>query len=439
MAEQMTMIQTLQTQMEELRQKGIEEHRQHEESRRRQEEEITLLREQNAQLQRQVDNPEREGQSHTVDRTASRIPTPADTNPASTPHLAGPSINRLKAIVSTPHLAMKFPSANNDIATIHVDQKIARECYVASLKSEPTRRLYTTNPDDRLPQKRGRSPTRHSGRRMSRRQMIALVDLDPRMDDPRMEAGEDLHPFPFRDDRHATYIGTSLKPDDRTTVSTTLVKNANLFAWTTADMPGVEPQVITHRLSLYKEARPIAQKKRLLGEERRQAARDEADKLLQAGFIRKAHYTTWLANVVMVKKANGKWRMCVDYTDLNKACPKDSYPLPTIDRLVDGAAGHHILSFLDAYSDYNQIQMHPADRKKTAFMTDSNNFYYEVMPFGLKNVGATYQKLMDYVFHDMIGRNVEVYVDDIVVKSDSCKQHIADLKEVFQALRQHQM
>ena len=345
--------------------------------------------------------------------------------------LGRPSINRLKAIVSTPHLAMKFPSANNDIATIHVDQKTARECYVASLKSEPTRRLYTTNPDDRMPQKRGRSPTRYSGRRMSNRQMIALVDLDPRMDDPRMEAGEDLQAFPLRDDRHITHVGTSLKPDDRMAIGTTLVKNADLFAWTAADMPGVDPQVITHRLSLYKEARPIAQKKRHLGEERRQAARDETNKLLQAGFIRKARYTTWLANVVMVKKANGKWRMCVDYTDLNKACPKDSYPLPTIDRLVDGAAGHHILSFLDAYSGYNQIQMHPADRKKTAFMTDSGNFYYEVMPFGLKNAGATYQRLMDHVFHDMIGRNVEVYVDDIVVKSDSCKQHIADLKEVF--------
>jgi len=274
---------------------------------------------------------------------------------------------------------------------------------------------------------------------MSRRQMIALVDLDPRMDDPRMEAGEDLHPFPLHDDCHVTHIGTSLKLDNRMAIGTTLAKNADLFAWTATDMPGVDPKVITHRLQLYKEARLIAQKKRNLGDERRQATRAEADKLLQAGFIRKAHYTTWLANVVMVKKANGKWRMCVDYTDLNKACPKDSYPLLTIDRLVDGAVGHHVLSFLDAYSGYNQIQMHLADRKKTAFMTDSDNFYYEVMPFGLKNARATYQRLMDHVFHDMIGRNVEVYVDDIVVKSDSCKQHVADLKEVFQALCQHQM
>ena len=192
-------------------------------------------------------------------------------------------------------------------------------------------------------------------------------------------------------------------------------------------------------MSVYKEARPIAQKKRKLGEERCKVAREETDKLVQAGFIQKAHYTTWLANVVMVKKSNGKWRMCVDYTGLNKACPKDSYSLPTIDRFVDGAAGHQILSFFNAYSSYNQIQMHPQDREKTTFRTDSNNFYYEVMSFGLKNIGTTYQRLMDYIFHDMIGRNIEVNVNDIVVKSDSCEQHVSDLKEVSQALRKYQM
>jgi len=131
--------------------------------------------------------------------------------------------------------------------------------------------------------------------------------------------------------------------------------------------------------------------------------------------------------------------MCVNYTNLNKACPKDSYPLPTIDRLADGAARHNILSFLDAFSRYNQIQMHLRAKEKTTFRTDSDNFCYEVMQSGLKNVGATYQRLMDHVFQDMIGRNVEVFVDDIVVKSDSCEQHIKDLQEVFQALRSHRM
>jgi len=137
-----------------------------------------------------------------------------------------------------------------------------------------------------------------------------------------------------------------------------------------------------------------------------------------ANFIKEAKYTTWLANIVVVKKPNGKWRMCTDYTDINKACTKDAYPLPSINRLVDGAAGHKMLSFLDAYSGYNQIRMHLRDKEKTAFMTEEANYYYKVMPFGLKNAEATYQRLMDKVFHGLIGRNVEVYVDDIIIKYD---------------------
>jgi len=123
--------------------------------------------------------------------------------------------------------------------------------------------------------------------------------------------------------------------------------------------------------------------------------------------------------------------MYVDYKELNKACPKDSYPLPNIDRIVDRAAGHKVLSFLDSYST---ISMHPKDKEKIAFTTDGANYFYEVMSFGLKNARATYQRLMDKIFKGMIGKSVEVYVDDIVVKSDSCDQHIKDLQEVFDAL-----
>jgi len=137
---------------------------------------------------------------------------------------------------------------------------------------------------------------------------------------------------------------------------------------------------------------------------------------------------------VLVKKSNDKWRMCTDYTDLNKTCPKDFYPLPTINRLVDGVAGHKYMSFLDAFSGYNQISMHPSDITKTAFMTDDANYMYEVMPFGLKDARATYQRLMDKTFKGLIGRNVEIYVDDMIIKSSSCDQHIEDLCQVFQAL-----
>jgi len=186
---------------------------------------------------------------------------------------------------------------------------------------------------------------------------------------------------------HSINLGTGLNSDERATITPILINSTNLFAWSAADLPGVDPQVASHKLSIYKEARYVSQKKRKLGEERRQAAKVEADKLLSVGFIEEAQYTTWLSNIVLVKKANGKWRMCVDYTDLNKACPRDAYPLPNIDRLVDGVAGNKVLSFLDAYSGYNQIPMATADMHKTAFITDDAKYFYRVMPFGLKNRG----------------------------------------------------
>ncbi|XP_020202767.1 uncharacterized protein LOC109788450 [Cajanus cajan] len=141
----------------------------------------------------------------------------------------------------------------------------------------------------------------------------------------------------------------------------------------------------------------------------------------------------------MVKKASEKWRMCTDYTDLNKACPKDAYPLPQIDALVDGAAGHQRLSFLDAYSGYNQIPMYPPDEDKTGFITDSANYCYRVMPFGLRNAGATYQRLMDKIFRRQIGTCMEVYVDDMVIKSTSPDDHLRDLTTIFDEVRRHRM
>ncbi|RDY06851.1 hypothetical protein CR513_09098, partial [Mucuna pruriens] len=159
---------------------------------------------------------------------------------------------------------------------------------------------------------------------------------------------------------------------------------------TKIDMPGIDPNFMNHRLSIAHDARPVMQKKRKQGEEKRRAIKEETNKLLAAGFIREVRYPEWLANMVMVKKANGKWRMCTNYMDLNKICPKDPYPLPNIDRLVDSVSGFEFLSFMDAYSGYNQIKMHPDDEEKTAFITDGRAFCYKVMPFGLKNAGATY-------------------------------------------------
>ena len=115
--------------------------------------------------------------------------------------------------------------------------------------------------------------------------------------------------------------------------------------------------------------------------ERDQAIAEEVRKLQEVSFIREVYYFDWLTNVVMVKKASGKWRMCVDFTDLNKACPKDSYPLPRVDILVDSTARHQLLSFMDAFSSYNQIQMHEDNQEKTSFVTSQGLFYYRVIPF----------------------------------------------------------
>ena len=112
--------------------------------------------------------------------------------------------------------------------------------------------------------------------------------------------------------------------------------------------------------------------------------------MLEADFIQEVYYPYWLANVIMVKKANGKWRMCVDFMDLNKACPKDSYPLPWIDTLVDSTTRHQFLSFMDTFSGYNQIKMEEANQEKTSFVTSQGLFYYKVIPFKLKNVRVMY-------------------------------------------------
>ena len=138
----------------------------------------------------------------------------------------------------------------------------------------------------------------------------------------------------------------------------------------------------------------------------------------------------------MVPKKDGRIRICVDYRDLNAASPKDDFPLPHIDVLVDQAAMHAVYSFMDGYSGYNQILMDPEDKSKTAFTTPWGTFCYRVMPFGLKNAGATYQRAMVIIFHDMIHNEVEVYVDDLVVKSKEDEDHINVLRKVFERLKQ---
>ena len=150
-------------------------------------------------------------------------------------------------------------------------------------------------------------------------------------------------------------------------------------------------------------------------------------------------YPQWLANTVVVKKKTGKWRVCVDFTDLNKACPKDPFPMPRIDQLVDATVGHPQMSFLDAFQGYHQIPLALDDQEKTVFITPIGNYHYKVMPSALKNARSTYQRMMTKMFEPQLGKNVEVYIDDMVVKSKLVSEHVMDLTSIFEILREHKL
>jgi hypothetical protein len=169
--------------------------------------------------------------------------------------------------------------------------------------------------------------------------------------------------------------------------------------------------------------------------ERQEFIAEEIKKLEAAGLVRGVLHPTWLANPVVVRKANGKWRICIDFTDVNKACPKDPFPLPRIDQIVDSTARCDLLSFLDAYSGYHQIFMAEEDEEKTAFITPCGTYCFVRMPFSLKNVGSTFARVVHDAFEPQIHRNVEAYMDDIVVKSKDKATLIQDLDETFANLR----
>ncbi|GKB47522.1 reverse transcriptase domain-containing protein [Tanacetum coccineum] len=202
---------------------------------------------------------------------------------------------------------------------------------------------------------------------------------------------------------------------------------------------GRNRHISEHRLNVRERCSPVRQKKRGQAADRVQAIQEEVGKLVEAGIIKEVHYHDWLSNPVMVKKHDDSWRMCVDFKDLNKACPKDGYPLPEINWKVESLCGFPFKCFLDAYKGYHQIQMAEEDKEKTAFITSQGIFCYIKMPFGLRNAGATYQRLVDKAFHKQIGRNLEVYVDDLVIKSRTEDEIVRDIEETFKTLREINM
>ena len=202
-------------------------------------------------------------------------------------------------------------------------------------------------------------------------------------------------------------IGTSLIEEIRQQLYTLLKEFKDIFAWSYEDMPGLDPEIIQHRLPLKPECHPIKQRLRIMKSEVSLKIKEEVKKQFNAEFLAIAQYPQWVANVVSVPKKGGKVRMCVDYRDLNRASPKDDFPLPHIDTLVDNTTTSSLYSFMDEFSGYNQIKMAPEDIEKTTFITLWGTFCYKVISFGLKNAGATYQRAMVTLFHDMMQKKLK--------------------------------
>ena len=304
-----------------------------------------------------------------------------------------PTLNNWKVVTSTYHLLVKFPTEYG-VGQVQEDQLAAKECYQAMLAMDE--QIQTMSIEER---------------RVVAEPTKALENVSLDEDNP----------------KKSTKVGADLKEKLKKDLVRFLRNNIDVFAWSHKDMPGIDPGVITHCLNVYPSSKPVRQKKRVFAPERDNAIKEEVQKLTVAKFIREVYYPDWLANILMVKKANGKWRMCVNFTDLNKACPKDSYPLPRINQLGDSTAGHKLLSFMDTFSEYNQIRMDKADQEKTSFVTSQGLFCYKVMSFGLNNAGATYQRLVNHMFRPQIRWNVEVYVDDMLVKSQDEGEHLDNL------------
>ena len=278
--------------------------------------------------------------------------------------------------------------------------------------------------------------------------MPTAAQLGP-VDDPREHTAigekpkpvEDLIPIPvsLEHPERLLFIRANLSPQEQKDMTEFLPNNLEVFSWSFEDMLGISPGVISHKLGVNLGAKPVRQKRRPQDKKRSSAIGEDVQKLLTMGFIREVNYPEWLSNVVMVKKHNGKWRMCQDFSNLNDAYPKDSFPLPRIDQLVDATADHQLLRMMDAYSGYKQILMHPEDQEYTSFIADRGTYCHRVMPFGLKNAGATYQRLVNIIFADIIGDSMEVYVDDMLVKSVHASEHIEKLAKTFAILKKFNM
>lgn len=238
---------------------------------------------------------------------------------------------------------------------------------------------------------------------------------------------------------HTVRLGRQLSEENQESLIQVLKENSDLFAWKPEDVKGIDPEIAVHRLNIKPRIKPVIQKRRHFSEQQNEIIKKEMEKLLEIGHIERIQFPRWIANVVLVPKPGNKWRMCIGFRDLNKSCPKDHYPLPRIDQLVDSTAGCALLSMMDASQGYHQILLHSVDRPDVSFINSSSTYCYAVMPFGLKNAGATNQRMVDRMFRSQLGRKMEAYVDDMLVKSKKIETHASDLKETLRTVCKYRM
>ncbi|KAI3461712.1 hypothetical protein Pfo_018375 [Paulownia fortunei] len=276
--------------------------------------------------------------------------------------LGRPSLNLFCAIASTYHMKLKF-STSKGIDEAIGDQRIARECYASTLQKKSTNLKRQEGGDDLLKKRKRKLVHFVDGE---------LKDGNKKPENMKLKAVEELkivellHGNPSK----TTKIGTELDPEVEEHLLTFLKHNIDVFSWSMEKLVGIPPELAHHQLNVNPNMKPIKQKKKTFGLERSQHIKEDVNKLLAAKYIYLVQYPEWLANVVLVPKSGGKWHLCIDFTDLNRACPKYPFPLSRIDRLVDSTLGCELLSFLDPYQGYNQIRLAPEDQKMTSFATN---------------------------------------------------------------------
>jgi hypothetical protein len=226
------------------------------------------------------------------------------------------------------------------------------------------------------------------------------------------------------------HIGASCSPEEIVTYTSLFKEFCDIFAWSYEEMSGIDPAIVVHEIKTYPGAKPFWQRLRPVHPRKVTTIKLEVEKLLKAGFIYPVALTEWVSNLVSIDKKGGSIRVCVDYRDIKKICPKDNFPTPSVDQIIDDCAGSEIFSLMDGFSGYNQINIAPEDQHKMAFICPWGTFTYRKLPFGLKNTGATFQCVMSYAFHD-IKHIVQPYLDDLPAHSLRRVDHPNHLRAIF--------